>query len=209
MNGNQGLEALAALCGGEAAVATDKGNQKSQTDSAGKTQRDGASSAATSNGTQSTPGVPDGFSPQQWQQAVAAATAFGAAPGAPSNNTAAAAPANNSFAQSLALLQAAGLHAPPAAVQQPPNHDAAQLMQQLAYFRHIQENAAAANAAQQQQQSNNAAANNVMNMNPLLYSNPQAMALALAGQAHQFQQHLTGTYRGLLQDRTRKRLIAP
>lgn len=191
MNGNQGLEALAALCGGEAAVATDKG-KKSQPDST--TSRDGASGAAatSNNSTQPMQSVPEGITPQQWQQAVAAAAAFGSGAPTPAANPGAGAATGGFTAQSLALLQAAGLQAPPAPVQPtlPPNNDAAQFaatMQQLAYFRHLQE---------QQQQKNNAAAaaTNVMNMNPLLYSNPQAMALALAGQAHQFQQHLNGTY---------------
>jgi hypothetical protein len=189
MNGNQGLEALAALCGGEAAVATDCNNALLPDSSPpGTITIQPQPSSAHAVTTQ-----------QQWQQAMAAAAAFSSATGAA---TLAPAPANSGFttAQGLALLSAAGLQ--PALQQQlqvqqqqPPqqagldSNAALAAMQQLAYFRYIQDQTSAAIAKIGQ----NAASVSV-NMNPLLHANPhQAVALALAGQAQQLQQQLTGT----------------
>ena len=192
MNGNQGLEALAALCGGEAAVATGDSTTANTSNSQSAEQQQPSQQQHQAPAAQSAQ-VAD-LTRQQWQQAMAAAAAIGggqlqAAPaaGAPAGLT----------AQSLALLSAAGLQQgmqqhlqqhqlqqqpQPAAQQQPQqppaldSNAALAAMQQLAYFRYIQDqtNAAVAKIGQ------NAAA---ANMNPLLHSNPQAMALVLAGQA--------------------------
>jgi len=158
MNGSEGLQALAALCGGEAAVATSTDNSKSQTGNNSHNQHSHDGSSVGSNMTSTTGGTsqstqpslvstgqpaPEGITQRQWQQAVAAAAALGAPQ--PANNGGA---PQGLTAQSLAILQAAGLQAPQAqqqqqqqqqAQKQQPNSDLAAAMQQLAYFRHFQE----------------------------------------------------------------------
>jgi hypothetical protein len=191
MNGNQGLEALAALCGGEAAVATDSTNALLAD-----------SSPPLTIAIQPSPWSAHAVTAQQqWQHAMAAAAELSSATGAA---TLAPSPATTGLttAQGLALLSAAGLQ--PALhqqlqvqQQQPPqqagldSNAALAAMQQLAYFRYIQDQTSAAIAKIGQ----NAASASV-NMSPLLHANPhQAVALALAGQAQQLQQQLTGTLR--------------
>lgn len=219
MNGNQGLKTLAALCGGEAAVATDKtsANTSNTAGGAGK-QGSGVSAmapvqpqqpsqphlqASSSQGAQTA----DNFARQQWQQAVAAAAALGA--GAAPANPASAAAAGGLTAQSLALLSAAGLQQ---GVQQQLQIQQAQAAQQQQQQQAAQQQAAKSNidsnaalAAMQQlayfryiQEQTNAVMAKMgqpatASVNPLLHTNPQqAMALALAGQAQQLQQQLGG-----------------
>jgi len=171
MNGNQGLKTLAALCGGEAAVATDTTNTITNNNNARSAGQPETSSMApvpsgmqpqqpaqpqlqaqTSQGAQAA----DSFARQQWQQAVAAAAALGA--GATPANSAA---AGGLTAQSLALLSAAGLQQgvqqqfqqqqlqrAQAAQQQQQQQQAAQ--QQAAQQQAAQQQAAQQQAAQQQ-----------------------------------------------------------
>ncbi|CAB9499540.1 expressed unknown protein [Seminavis robusta] len=214
MNGNQGLEALAALCQGETAAATNNDNstqvnstENGATVSAGAVLNHPQSPTAQQPTLQAGAAIQqattaEGLARQQWQQAMAAAAAIGAGSAATANVPAPAPTANGlTTAQSLAILSAGALQQAALQQQQQQQQAAAQLqpppqqpkpnldpnaalaaMQQLAYFRYIQDQTTAA-------VGKFAAQNAAANMNPLLQSNPQAVALALAGHAQQLQQH--------------------
>lgn len=195
MNGNNGLEALAALCGGQAAAVNRSSENQNHSNSSSNNDNNheangnysASSSSSTANGNiniqQSNSGrVPEGFTSQQWQQTVAAAvSSLGG-----NNST------NNGglTAQNLALLQAAGLtshvSAPVA------NLDSNSLMQQLSYYRYMQDLAKLRDTAGQN--SSSATTTTTNGLNHLLQQNPQALQ-ALFGQQQfqQLQQHLGGT----------------
>lgn len=177
MNGNQGLEALAALCGGQSDVPTEAGRRFSESAPSDITSAAGSNNSNMNNlGTSEASNTSQRQSPmvqqsplhnltqQQWQQAVAAATAL------QGNGV-----SQSSLAQSLMLSGLPGL-----------GDNTYSAMQQYAFQQYIQAQAklSAAQQAASAHQSMGA-----QSMGAFGDANQQALVMALAaGKTQQLQQ---------------------